>query len=106
MNRSIKVSTILYTGLQIIIIWHNIIQALRVPINYQQLIKMEGANGATNWIIGCAKDLPLQVGNVMVKVYAHVINHASFGLLLGHPFQQATLCHFEDMPSSKVEASM
>jgi hypothetical protein len=34
-NESIKVPTILNTGLQIIIIQHNIIQALGVPINYQ-----------------------------------------------------------------------
>jgi hypothetical protein len=82
-NRSIKVPTILDTSLQIIVIWHDIVQALGVPINYQWLIKMEGANGTTNWMVGCAKDLPLQVGNVMVKVHMHVIKHMSFGLLLG-----------------------
>jgi hypothetical protein len=82
-NGSIKVPAILNTGSQIIVIWHGIIQALGVPINYQRLIEMEGANGATNWIVGCAKDLPLQVGNVMVKVHVHVIEHMSFGLLLG-----------------------
>jgi hypothetical protein len=82
-NGSIKVPAILDTSLQIIVIQHNIVQALRVPINYQQLIEMEGANGATNWMVGCAEDLPLQVSNMMVKVYMHVIEHASFGLLLG-----------------------
>ena len=67
---------------------------------------MEGANSATNWTVGCTKDLPLQVGDVMVKVHTHVIEQASFGLLLGCPFQQATLCHFKDMPNSKVEISV
>jgi hypothetical protein len=44
---------------------------------------MEGANGTTNWMVGCAEDLPLQVSDMMVKVHAHVIKHMSFGLLLG-----------------------
>jgi hypothetical protein len=85
-NGSIKVPTILNTGSQIVIIWHDIVQALSVPINYQWLIEMEGANSTTNWMVGCAKNLPLQVGNMMVKVHMHVVKHASFGLLLGRPF--------------------
>jgi predicted aspartyl protease len=105
-NGSIKVPAILDTGLQIVVIRHDIVQALGVPINYQRLIEIEGANGATNWMVGCAEDLPLQVSNVTVKVHAHVVEHASFGLLLGCPFQQATLCHFEDLPSGEVEVSV
>jgi hypothetical protein len=105
-NGSIKVPTILDTGLQIVVIWHDIIQALGVPINYQQLIEMEGVNGATNWMVGCTENLPLQVSDVVVKVYAHVVKHVSFSLLLGHPFQQAALYCFEDLPSGEVEVSM
>ena len=85
-NGSIRVPTILNTGSQIIVIRHDIIQALGVPINYQRLIEMEGANGTTNWMVGCAENLPLQVGNVVVKVHVHVVEHATFGLLLGCPF--------------------
>jgi hypothetical protein len=58
-NTAVKVPAILNTGSQIIVIWHNIVQSLRVPVNYQWLIKMEGANGATNWTVGCAEDLTL-----------------------------------------------
>ena len=105
-NGSIKVPAILDTGSQIVVIRHDIIQALGVPINYQRLIEMEGANSATNWTVGCAEDLPLQVGDITVKVHAHVIEHTSFGLLLGRPFQQATLCRIEDMPSGEVEVSV
>ena len=47
-NESIRVPAILDTGSQIVVIQHNIVQALGVPINYQRLIEMEGANGATN----------------------------------------------------------
>ena len=102
-NNSTKVPAILDTGLQIVVIQHDIIQLLGVPINYNQFIKMEGANGATNWTVGCAKNLPLQVGDVTFKVHAHVVKHTSFGLLLGRPFQHTALCRFEDMPSGKVD---
>ena len=47
-NSSIKVLAILDTGLQIIIIWLNIVQSLGVKINHQCLIEMEGVNGTTN----------------------------------------------------------
>ena len=91
-NNSTKVPAILDTSLQIVIIQYNIIQPLRVPINYNHFIKIEGANSATNWTVGYAKNLPLQVGNITFKVHAHVIKHASFGLLLGCPFQHTALC--------------
>ena len=86
-NGSIKVAAILDTGSQIIVIWHDIVQALRAPVNHHWLIEMEGANGATNWTVGCAENLTLQVGDASFKVHAHVVEHASFGLLLGWPFQ-------------------
>ena len=105
-NAAIKVPAILDTSSQIVIIQHDIIQSLGVPINYQQLIKMKGANGMTNWTVGCAEGLTLQIGDVLFKVHAHIVKHTSFGLLLGRPFQQASLCQFEDLPSSKVEISM
>jgi len=105
-NTSIKTPTILDTSSQIVVIRRDIVQSLGVPINNQRLIKMEGANGATNWMVGCAENLPLQVGDVTIKVHAHVVEHASFGLLLGRPFQKSALLRFEDLPSGKVEVSV
>ena len=105
-NSSIQVSAILDTSSQIVIIRHDIIQALGVTINYQCLIEMEGANGTTNWTIGCTENLPLQVRDVTFKVHMHVVEHVSFGLLLGCPFQQTAHCRFEDLPNSEVEVSV
>ena len=67
---------------------------------------MEGANSTTNWTVGCAENLTMQVGGMPFKVHAHVVQHASFGLLLGRPFQKATLCRFEDLPNGEVEVSV
>lgn len=82
-NGSTKAAAILDTGSQIIIIWHDIAQSLGAQINHQRLIKMEGANRATNWTVGCAENLTLQVGDVLIKVHAHVVKHATFDILLG-----------------------
>jgi len=101
-----KSPAILDTGSQIIVIRHDIVQSLGFPINCQRLIEMEGANGATNWTVGCAENLPMQVGDVTIKVHAHVVEHASFGLLLGRPFQKAALLRFEDLPNGEVEVSV
>ena len=105
-NAAVKVPAILDTGSQIVVIRHDIVQSLGVDVNYQRLIEMEGANGATNWTVGCAENLTLQVGDVSFKVHAHIVEHASFGLLLGRPFQQASLCRFEDLPNGEVEISV
>ena len=106
LDSSTKVPTILDTGLQIVVIQHDIAQSLGACINYQRLIEMEGANGTTNWTVGCAKNLTMQVGGMPFKIHAYVIENASFGLLLGRPFQKATLCRFEDLPSGEVEVSV
>jgi len=91
-NSSIKVPAILDTGSQIIVIQLDIMQSLRVKINHQCLIEMEGVNSATNWMVGCTEGLTLQVGDVTFKIHAHIVEQVSFGLLLGRPFQQAALC--------------
>ena len=67
---------------------------------------MEGANGATNWTVGCAENLTLQVGDMSLKIHAHIVEHASFEILLGRPFGQTALCRIEDLPSGEVEVSV
>jgi len=103
---SIKTPAIFNTGSQIVVIRLDLVQSLGVYINTQQLIEMEGVNSATNWTVGCAENLTLQVGDVPFKIHAHVVKHASFGLLLRHPFQWALLCRFEDLPGGEVEISV
>ena len=67
---------------------------------------MEGANSATNWMVGCAENLILQIGNILLKAHAHVVEDIFFGLLLGQPFQQAALFQFKDLPSGRVKVSV
>ena len=103
-NSSLKAPAILDTSSQFNVIRHDIVQSLGACINYQRLVEMEGANGATNWTVGCAENLTLQVGDLSFKVNAHVVEDASF--LLGRPFQRTALFWFEDLPTGEVEVSV
>ena len=64
---------------------------------------MEGANCSTNWTSGCTEHLPMRVGGVTFKLYAHVIEHAPFRLLLGCPFQHQVLCSLDPLPDGSLE---
>ena len=74
---------ILDPGSQIVIIHHNLAKEVGTHINTKHCIEMEGANGATNWTVGCTKYLTMQVGGMLCKVHAHVVENAPFKLLLG-----------------------
>jgi hypothetical protein len=106
LNGAATTPAIYDTGSQIVVIRQDLVDNLGVYINPNRLIEMEGANGATNWTVGCVDYLPIQIGSVSCKIHAYVVEHASYGLLLGRPFQQALLCRFEDLPSGEVEISV
>ena len=93
-------------GSQIIVIREDLAREVGAIINTGRVLQMEGANGATNWTLGCAEFLPMRAGDVAFKVHAHVVEHAPFRLLLGRPFQHALLCRIEDLPSGDVEVSV
>jgi len=82
------------------------VQSLGARINSQQLIEMEGANGATNWTVGCTENLTLQVGDVSIKIHTHIVKHTSFKILLGQPFGRTALCRIEDLLSGEVKVSV
>ena len=93
-------------GSQIIVIREDLAREVNATINADRLLQMEGANGATNWTLGCAEYLPMRIGDISVKVHAHVVERAPFRLLLGRPFQHALLCRIEDLPTGEVEVSV
>lgn len=93
-------------GSQIIVMREDLAREVGASINTDRLLQMEGANGATNWTLGCAEYLPMRAGDISFVVHAHVVKHAPFRLLLGRPFQHALLCRIEDLPSGDVEVSV
>ena len=93
-------------GSQIVVMREDLAREAGVAINASRLLQMEGANGATNWTLGCAEYLPMRIGDLSFAVHAHVVERAPFRLLLGRPFQHALLCRIEDLPSGDVEVSV
>ncbi|KAH9970148.1 hypothetical protein BJV74DRAFT_736888, partial [Russula compacta] len=91
------------SGSQIITICKDLATEVSAHISTSVQLKVEGTNSATNWTLGCAENLTLQVGDVPFKVHAHVIEHAPFCLLLGHPFQKILQCTVEDQPNGNVD---
>jgi hypothetical protein len=67
---------------QIVIIHHDLTEEVGTHINTRHRIKMEGANSATNWTVGCTEYLTMQVGGVPCKVHTHIVKDAPFKLLL------------------------
>ena len=98
--------SVLDSGSQIIVIQKNLALEVGATINADQLLQLEGANGATNWTLGCAEHLPMSLGGIYFTMHAHVVECAPFHLLLGRPFQHALLCQLKDLPSGKVEVSI
>jgi len=96
---------ILDPGSQIVVIRRDLAKEVGTCINMQHHIKMEAANGGTNWTVGCAEYLTMQVGGVPFKIHAHVVEDAPFKLLLGRPFGHAVSSIIENLPNGDVEVS-
>jgi len=60
-------------------------------------------NSTTNWTLGCAENLSMQVGNVPFHLHAHVVECAPFRLLLEMPFQHQLLCCLDSLPNGTVD---
>jgi hypothetical protein len=97
---------ILDPGLQIIIIHQDLAEEVGAFINTRHHIEMEGANGTTNWMVGCTEYLTMQVGGVLCKVHTHIVEDTPFKLLLGRPFGRAVSSTIEDLPNGDVKVSI
>jgi hypothetical protein len=78
----IKETGVIDPGSQIIVMWEDLARQVGTTINTNHSLQMEGANGVTNWTLGCTKHLPMCIGNISFMVHAHVVKCALFRLLL------------------------
>jgi hypothetical protein len=105
-GNQVTVPGVLDPGLQIVVIRCDLAEKVNACINPNHLVRMEGANRATNWTLGCAEYLTMQVGNVPFKIHAHIVEDAPFRLLLGWPFGHAVSSAIEDLPSGETKVSV
>ncbi|KAH9994567.1 hypothetical protein BJV74DRAFT_770181, partial [Russula compacta] len=97
------VAGIVDSGSQIIAIRKDLALKVGTHISPNIRLEMEGANSATNWTLGCTEHLTIQVGGVPFKVHAHVVEQASFCLLLGRLFQKLLQSSLKDRPNGNVD---
>jgi hypothetical protein len=99
---------VLDNGSQIVVIQKDLAQESQIlmMINLELRMEMKVATGSTNWTLGCAKFLPMRIGNIDFKIHAQVVEHAPFRLLCGQPLQNLLLCCFEDHPDGHVNVSL
>jgi hypothetical protein len=76
---------VLDNGSQIVVIRKDLAQESQIlaTINPELCMEMEAATSSTNWTLGCAKFLPMRIGDIDFKIHAQVIEHAPFRLLCG-----------------------
>ena len=93
-------------GSQIVVIRQDLAQEIKAPVNLARRLEMEGANGVSNWTVGCTEYLPMRISDISFSLHAHVVEHAPFRLLLGRPFQHMLKAHLEDLPDGTFHMSI
>jgi len=82
-NSAISEAGVLDQGSQIVVIHWDLVQEAGATVNKDHRLDMEGANGLVSKMLGCTKNLTMQVGDVSFTTHVHVVNCAPFHLLLG-----------------------
>ncbi|OSC96235.1 hypothetical protein PYCCODRAFT_1347913, partial [Trametes coccinea BRFM310] len=59
------------------------------PINMDEAISMNDANGGSGRLLGLVEDIPLKIGHVKTPISAYVAENPPFDGLLGRPWQRA-----------------
>ncbi|KAJ3019325.1 hypothetical protein NUW54_g112 [Trametes sanguinea] len=84
------VSFIVDTGSQLNIISEEICKKIvRRPINTEEAITMNDANGGSKNLLGLVEDIPLKFGHIKTPINAYVAKEPPFSGLLGRPWQRA-----------------
>ncbi|KAI9451352.1 hypothetical protein F5148DRAFT_956957, partial [Russula earlei] len=61
-NQDISEPGAIDPGSQIVVIRQDLACKIKAHINYSQHLAMESANELTSWTVGCAENLPTQIG--------------------------------------------
>lgn len=84
------VSFIVDTGSQLNIISEKVCRNIvRRPINIDEAIAMNDANGGSGRLLGLVDQVPIQFGHIKTPISAYVAQNPPFDGLLGRPWQRA-----------------
>jgi hypothetical protein len=85
-----KHECILDPGSQVIAMSEAICHEVGLPYNPTLRIRLISANGTFDYSLGLARNIPFQVGTIMVYLQVYIICEPSYGVLLERPFNIVT----------------
>jgi hypothetical protein len=85
-NNRIEVESILDGGSQIVAMSQEVCHALGIAYNPEITLIMQSANGSTDRTLGLARNVPFNLGGLMIYLQVHILLKPAYDVLLGRPF--------------------
>lgn len=85
-----QIESIIDPGSQIVAMSEEVCLALGLSYDPRIRLNMISANGAVDPSLGIIRNVPFQVGNIVLYLQMHVIRAAAYDILLGRPFDVLT----------------
>ena len=95
LNQKVPVKAVIDDGAQIITVREDVWRHLNLPLNPEENMTMESADGSVSYTKGKLKKLPITIGSLTWVVEAQVVAQSPAPMLLGMPFWAATQCRKE-----------
>jgi len=89
-HRVTEEEVLLDSGSQIVSMTREVAAANKIIWDPSLSIQLQSVNGSLSQTCGLAKNMPFTLGDVMVLLQAHVMETASYKILLGRPFDTIT----------------
>ncbi|KZT02527.1 uncharacterized protein LAESUDRAFT_762660 [Laetiporus sulphureus 93-53] len=85
-----NVEAIVDPGCQIVVMSENVCHALRLIYDPTVKLNMQSMNGEVNQSLSIIRNIPFQIGEIVLYLQIHVIHAAAYDILLGRPFDVLT----------------
>lgn len=96
-NNAIEVYPILDPGAQIVAMSRACAMAAGVMWDRNRTIQLQSANAALNTSLGLARNVPFNIGGIVVYLQCHITNTTAYDVLLGRPFDILTRSVVENL---------
>jgi hypothetical protein len=94
-----QVEVILDPGCQIVAMSEEVCIALGIAYDPNVHLNMVSANGGVDQLLGLAKNIPFQIGDITLYLQVHVLRQPTYDILLGRPFDiltESVVCNYSD----------
>ena len=98
-NHHLFVESILDPGSQVISMAEEACHSLGLIYNLEVKLSMQSANSEIDETLGLARNVPIQIGEIMLYLQFHIVRNPTYDILLGRPFDvlvESIVCNFEN----------